>query len=93
MATQIELKTNFSFSGSVSGEVSLPSNIITIGDLLRHIGDEIKFPFINAKNGILKDDIEIVINGNDFWFYPTGLNTPLKNGDSIVVYLIALGGG
>ena len=93
MPVRVKLKTNVAFRSSASGEVALASSVISIGDLLRHIGDDIGFDFIDAHRENLKENVEVIINDKDFWFYPTGLNTRLKDGDSIVVYLIALGGG
>ena len=93
MPTTIKLDTNFAFGGSGSGGFSLPSGVATLGDLLRHIGREVDFPFIDPDSGDLEIDLEISINGKDIWFYPTGLNTPLKEGDVVDISMIPLGGG
>jgi len=93
MPATIKLDTNFAFGGSGSDGFSLPSGVTTIGDLLRHIGKAVDFPFIDPDSGDLEIDLEISINGKDIWFYPTGLNTPLKEGDVVDISMIPLGGG
>lgn len=60
---------------------------------MEHIGKQIDFAFIDTNSGELKIELEILVNGKDVWFYPTGLNTPLKDGNLLEIYLIPLGGG
>ena len=95
MGTTVKLITNFSFhgSGSGSGEVTLPSNSATVGELLRYIGEQIDFSFIDADDSELWQHLEVTINGKDLLFYPTGLKTQLKDGDSVDISLTPLGGG
>jgi len=93
MPIKIQLNKNIPFRGSGSREFTLPSTITTIGDLLEHIGKQIDFAFIDTNSGELKIELEILVNGKDVWFYPTGLNTPLKDGNLLEIYLIPLGGG
>lgn len=93
MSAKIELKTNFEVCGSVSREWDLPSPIATMKDLLRYIGKQLDFDFINPASGNLKEDIEVEKDGKSVRFYPTGLDTPLDNGDTVGVFLMPLGGG
>ena len=93
MPTTIKLDTNFAFGGSGSEDFSLPSDVATIADLLQYIGREINFPFIDPASGNLEVDLEVSINNKEIWFYPTGLNTPLKEGDLVDISMIPLGGG
>ena len=93
MPAIIKLNTNFAFNVQDSGDFPLPPDVKTITDLLQHIGKEIEFDLIDPDTGELDIDLEITINGKDFWFYPTGLKTPLNDGDSVQVSLIPLGGG
>jgi hypothetical protein len=93
MAVTIALISNFSLGVSESENFLLPPNVNTIGDLLRHVGEKMNFPFIAADADDLRRDIEVSINGKDVWFYPDALNTPLKDGDSVEVNLVPLGGG
>jgi hypothetical protein len=93
MPVIINLSTNFAFNVQGSGDFSLPSEVKTITDLLRHISKEIEFDLIDPDTGELDIDLEITINGKDLWFFPTGLKTPLNHGDSVLVSLIPLGGG
>ena len=93
MPVTIKLSTNFAFNVQESGDFPLSAEVKTITDLLQLIGKEIEFDLIDPESGELDIDLEITINGKDLWFYPTGLKTPLKQGDSVIVSLIPLGGG
>jgi len=93
MGVKIALISNFSLGISDSESFLLPPDITTIGDLLRHVGEQMNFPFIAANADDLRRDIEVSINGKDVWFYPSALNTRLKDGDSVEVNLVPLGGG
>ena len=93
MPVIIKLNTNFAFNVQGSGEFSLPAEVKTITDLLRHMSKEIEFDLIDPDTGELDIDLEITINGKDLWFFPNGLKTPLNHGDSVLVSLIPLGGG
>jgi len=93
MGLKIALISNFSLGISDPENCLLPPDIITIGDLLRHVGKQMNFPFMAANAGDLRRDIEVSINGKEVWFYPRALNTPLKEGDSVEINLVPLGGG
>ena len=71
--------------------MELPPSLNTIGDLLRHLGQEIGFVFIDAEGLTLRKDVEVLINGKDIAFLPSGLKTILNQGDS--VDLMTPGGG
>ena len=93
MGVKIALISNFSLGVSDPENFLLPPDIATIGDLLRHVGEQMNFPFIAANADDLRRDVEVSINGKDVWFYPNALNTRLKDGDSVEVNLVPLGGG
>ena len=93
MGVKIALISNFSLGISDPENFLLPTDITTIADLLRHVGEQMNFPFIAANDDDLRRDIEVSINGKDVWFYPDTLNTRLKDGDSVEVNLVPLGGG
>lgn len=93
MPLKIMLKTNVSFSALESGEVTLPPGIITVGGLLRYLGQQKNFALIDPDSRKLATYFEILLNDKDIWFYPTGLDTSLSNGDSIHINLIPIGGG
>jgi hypothetical protein len=93
MGVKIALISNFSLGVSDPENFVLPPGITTIGDLLRHVGEQMNFPFIAADADDLRRDVEVNINGKDVWFYPDTLKTALKAGDSVEVNLVPLGGG
>jgi len=71
----------------------LASSVQSVSDLLRYLGEKIDFSFLDATSGKLRPDIEVIVNGKEIWFYPEGLQKPIRDGDSIEVTLIPLGGG
>ena len=93
MLKSIKLSTNFSFRGGRSGEFPLPPQTRTIGELLRQMGDEAGFHFLDARTDRLRPDIEVTINGKDVSFFEDPMETPLREGDQVDVSLMTLGGG
>jgi hypothetical protein len=93
VSTSIILKSNVSLNRPQGPETVLPPTVENMGDLLRHIGKRINFVFLDAQTGNLRPDIEILVNGKEIWFYPEGLKKPVRDGDSIEITLIPLGGG
>jgi len=93
MGASIKLNTNFAFRDTNSEDFSLPAEVKTVSDLLRHISRKIGFDLIDPDSGEMEIDLELTINGKELWFFPTGLDTPLNHGDSVLVSLIPLGGG
>jgi len=90
---KIELTTNFAVPDRKDPVISLPSSVVTLHDLLLYLGRRIRFDFVDARHETLETDLEILLNGKDFRFSPQGLETPLKEGDSVEVQLLPLGGG
>ena len=90
---RITLNTNFIVLNSESQEINLPSTIMTVRDLIGYAGRQINFQFFKNDSGKLETDLEIVVNGKEVWFYPEKLDTRLNDGDSVVLYLMPLGGG
>ena len=93
METRISLKTCFALPGSGSERMPLPEGVETVGDLINYIGGQIEYSFINPESDQLEEDLEIILNKKEIWFYPGALNTPLQDGDVVEIYLLPLGGG
>ena len=93
MGITIELKTCFAVPGWESGKREVPEGVGTIKDLLLLLGKEARFDFVDARSGDLEKDLEIQVNGKEVWFYPSGLDRPLEDGDVVEIYLMPLGGG
>ena len=89
----IRLRTNFAYRSLEGEEFTLPPSVSTVSDLLRHIGKEMKFVFLDALTGDLRPDIEIILNGKEIWFHPGGLQRSLNDGDILEITWIPLGGG
>lgn len=71
----------------------LPPEVGSVEELLRFIGEEIDFVFLDAESGRLRPSIEVILNGKEIWFYPDRLQSALKDGDVLEITLIPLGGG
>lgn len=93
MPTTVTMKSNVSLSRAQGPELLLPSSVRTMEDLLRRVGEQIDFLFIDGQTGKLRPDIEILVNGKELWFYPEGLKRAIYDRDSIEITLIPLGGG
>lgn len=93
MSTHINLITNFDFPEIKDGKTTLPSNVTTIGELLIYIGRIIGFPLVDSEGRDIQPYIEIVVNSKDISFLPRGLDTELRDGDSVAVQFLPLGGG
>jgi putative ubiquitin-RnfH superfamily antitoxin RatB of RatAB toxin-antitoxin module len=94
MGKRIALHTSFALPGSGSDDtMMLPEGVETVADLLGHMGDQINFKFFDLETGRLEEDLEIILNEKEIWFYPSALNTPLQDGDKVEIYLLPLGGG
>lgn len=93
MTMKIHLKTTIVIPGMESDPVALHDEVRTLRDLLVYIGRKLHFDLIDGKTGNLGDDLEIIINGKEIWFYPKGLNTSLEENDSVEIYMVPLGGG
>lgn len=93
MGIGIKLQTCFALPDSGLEITDLPEEVEKVRDLLRYVGKQIGFEFIDASTGELEEDLEIIINNKEVWFYPTKLDTVLKDGDTVEIYLLPLGGG
>jgi hypothetical protein len=93
MSTKIKLETCLSLPGLDSEVMDLPAGVKSVSDLLRSLGKKIDFDFIHPQSGLLENDMEFLLNGKEIWFHPDGLNTSLKDGDIVEIYLIPIGGG
>ena len=93
MPTTVAIRTNISLTRAQGPDITLPSSVKTMEDLLNHLGEAIDFLFIDGQTGKLRPDIDILVNGKEIWFYPEGLKRAICNRDSIEITLIPLGGG
>ena len=93
MPISIHLTTNFLRREAGFGDYEIPSGVKTVGDLLKYLGETTDFLFTDAEGGRLRPDIELTLNGKDMAFFPKGLQTPFKEGDSLDISLTPLGGG
>ena len=93
MTLKIHLKTTIVIPGLESDPAVLPEEVRTLRDLLVYIGEKLRFDLIDGNTGNLGDDLEIIINGKEIWFYPKGLNTLLEEDDTVEIHMVPLGGG
>lgn len=93
MTVRIHLHTNFSYGNAEDDVFELPNAVQTVADLLRYMGEEIRFAFLDTHTGDLRPDIEVTLNNKDIWFYPNGLQHVFIDEDTLAITLIPLGGG
>lgn len=99
MTVKVMVETNFNIIGVFSKEqveLQLPNVTLQVllKDLSRRWGRS--FDFIDPETGELDpDDCEVLINGTAYKFLPDGLETRLKDDDSVTIinWMEALGGG
>ena len=75
------------------GQMVLPKGVETVRDLLINMSGQMNYSFIDPGTGDLEEDLEIIVNNKEVWFYPSALDAPLKEGDLVEIYLLPLGGG
>ena len=93
MGIEIKLQTCFALHDPGSESMTLPEGINTVGDLLQYMGTQTNFTFLDQETGEPEEDLEIILNGKEVWFYPSALDTVLEDGDRVEIYLLPLGGG
>ncbi len=71
----------------------MPESVTTMGDLLVYVGKKVGFVFVDVTGERVRKDVEVILNGKDIWFSPAGLKTALRDGDSVEIAQMTLGGG
>jgi sulfur carrier protein ThiS len=76
-------------------EIKIEKESITLSDLLAFVNSkqERVLPFVDPSTGEMDDLFEIAVNGRDCHYMPQRLNTALKDGDSVEIFIVAVGGG
>jgi molybdopterin converting factor small subunit len=92
MPIKIKVNSNFGLTNVCGGGLEM-NNGATVGDLLSDIGKKFTVNFFDSESGSIHGDVQIRINGKDYLLIPTQLDTPLKDGDSVDINLLPLGGG
>jgi molybdopterin converting factor small subunit len=93
MPITIRLTTNFLRREAGFGDFQVPAGVKTVADLLKHVGKRTDFLFTDVEETRLRPDIEVTLNDKDIAFFPEGLQTSLKEGDGLDIFLTPLGGG
>ncbi|PKN28221.1 MAG: hypothetical protein CVU64_14380 [Deltaproteobacteria bacterium HGW-Deltaproteobacteria-21] len=93
MSRNLTIRTNFWSKTGKKEQILIPHAIGSVEELLRFIGEDVGFVFLDSGSGKLRPDIEVILNGKEIFFYPDQLQTVLKSGDVLEITLIPLGGG
>ncbi|MDP2647509.1 MAG: hypothetical protein Q8P24_21480 [Desulfobacterales bacterium] len=93
MGVKIKLQSCFALPDTDAEVMVLPAGVTTLLDLLKYIGRQIDFRFMDPESGKLEMDLELILNEKAIWFYPGGLDTVLQTDDIVEIYLLPLGGG
>ncbi len=94
---KIYVKSNFIVPGLDSGEfVDLNHSQLTIREFLEELSERspTRVEYIQSEaQTINPDEWEIRINDIPYPQWSAGLDTPLKDGDTVTIIIIPLGGG
>lgn len=84
----LAVRTNFGVSLEYKGKAPFPN----VRELLRHLSSEGGFPILSEiENG--EGAVQVLLNGKDIWFYASKLDTAIRDGDVVEIYVMPLGGG
>jgi molybdopterin converting factor small subunit len=94
---KIHIKSNFVVPGLDNGElVDLDQSKLTIREFLEELSQRSPTRVEYVRPGaqtINPDEWEIKINDTPYSQWGAGLETPLKDGDTVTIIIIPLGGG
>ena len=94
---KIYVKSNFVVPGLDSGDwVDFDQKQLTIGEFLKELAERAPTRVEYVRPGtqtINPDEWEIRINDIPYTQWKEGLETPLKDGDTVTIIIIPLGGG
>jgi len=94
---KIYVKSNFVVPGLNDGQsVDLDQSQLTIRELLDELSERSPTRVEYVRSGaqaINPDEWEIRINDTPYQQWSAGLETPLKDGDTVTIFIIPLGGG
>ena len=94
---KIYVKSNFVVPGLGSGEfVNLDQSRLTIREFLEYLSERSPTRVEYVRSGdqtINPDEWEIRINNTPYPQWSAGLETPLKDGDTVTIIIVPLGGG
>ena len=94
---KVHVKSNFVVPGLSNGEfVELGRSQLTIGEFLKELAERALTRVEYVRPGaqtIDPDEWEIKINDIPSPKWKSGLETPLKDGDTVTIVIIPLGGG
>lgn len=94
---KIRVKSNFVVPGLDNGEfANLDQTELTIREFLEKLSERSPTRVEYIRSGtrtINPDEWEIKINDTPYQQWAAGLETPLKDGDTVTIIIIPLGGG
>ena len=88
---KITVKSSFNLN-----EIDLETQSTTLGALLDELSNNYKLAkaeFFDSERREVYPDCEVLVNGQSFQVLTDGLDTKLKDGDKVEIYLIMLPGG
>ena len=89
---KITVKSSFNLN-----ETDLETQSTTLGALLDEVQNKnkllMKVEFFDSESEELYPDCEVLVNGQSYQALTDGLDTRLKDGDKVEIYLIMLPGG
>jgi len=94
---RIYVKSNFVVPGLENGEfLDLDQSQLTMREFLQELSERAptRVEYVRpGANALDPDEWEVEINGIPYHHYNNGLETLLKDGDTVTIRILALGGG
>jgi hypothetical protein len=94
---RIYVKSNFVVPGLVNGEfLDLEQSQFTLREFLKELSERAptRVEFVRpGANALDPDEWEVDVNGIPYHSCSNGLETLLKDGDTVTIRILALGGG
>jgi molybdopterin converting factor small subunit len=94
---RIYIKSNFVVPGLVRGEfLDLDQSQLTLREFLQELSERAptRVEYVRpGANALDPDEWEVDINGIPYHRCSNSLETPLKDGDTVTIRILALGGG
>jgi molybdopterin converting factor small subunit len=88
---QITVKTDF--DPNSEGTIVELEQKITLRDLLDDLSNKLHYPIIHPETGNIDSLLQVNVNDKDFYMLPNRLNTLLKDGDIIEIFIAVIAAG
>ena len=90
---RVSIRSNFAAKSKKVDSVSLREEAASLMGCLQEVEAAMKVKLVNRELSDVYPDIEVTLNEVDFVFLPDRLATRVKDGDTVGISVITMGGG